>query len=312
MFLFYGTSYFYSMSYRIEFNREAGSGQEIMGTAGEDLGNRKVVYINSDGTWKLADADAATTMPVIGLTMGAIASGKKGLILINGFIGLGSWSWNIGERLYASENIAGELTQTAPQNPDHLTQEIGIPITTKQIFFSPRQTIGSAGATYTKTISLPADELGKPVANNPVVVDHDNVTLYSFTVNTDILTYKLPIPSDYASGGLKLNVVWTNDGGSDDNDKNVKAQFDYQTATEGDAISGSHANSPKTVEDTYESASGWIEFHSDYVTIAEADFTDKFCIYVKISFVTPTPTALSCKPHLMGLCLQYMAYTFAQ
>jgi len=283
-----------------------------MGTAGEDLGNRKLVYINSDGTWKLADADAASTMPVVGLTMGAIAAGKTGLILIDGFIGLSSWSWTIGGRLYASENVAGELTQTAPANPLYLTQEIGIPISTKQIFFSPQQVIGSSGPTYTKTTSIPAEELGKGAASNPAVIDRDNVTLYEFTLNTDFLTYKLPVPSDYASGGLKFNVIWTNDGGNDDNGKNVKAQFDYQTATEGDAINGSHANSPKTVEDTYASASGWIEYHSDYVTIAEADFTGEFCVYVKVSFVTPTPTALSCKPHFIGLCLQYTAYTSTQ
>lgn len=300
------------MTYPIDFGKTSGSGLETYGTAGEDLGNRKLIYINSDGEWNLADADAATTMPSLGLTMGSVSAGRRVRILLKGAIGLNTWSWTAGARLYASENIAGELTQTAPTNPDYFTQEIGFPLSSTQIYFNPHQVAGSTGPTYTRTIAIPADKFGKPAANNPTVVDQANVTLYEFTLNRDFMTYKLPVPSDYASGGLKLKVVWTNDGGVDDNTKNVKAQFDYQTAAEGDSINGSHANSPKTVEDTYSSNSGWIEHHSNYVTIAETDFANKICVYIKLSFVTPTPTALSCKPHLMGICLQYEAYTFAQ
>jgi len=298
------------MTYPFEYENYAGSGIIINSIAGEALGNRKLVFLDTDSTWKLAKADNAIRMPVIGLTMQSATSGLRCVILLKGFIGLDTWTWTVGARIYASENTAGELTQTSPTNPDNFIQEIGVPTTSTQIFFNPRQVVGNAGATYTKTEDVAADELGIPVANNPTVVDQANLTLYAFTVNTDFMTYKLPRPSDYASGGLKLNVVWTNDGDTDDLNKNVRAQFDYQTASEGDSVDGSHANSPKNVNDTYTSASGWIEHHSDYVTIAEADFINEECIYVKVSFVTAPATALSCDPHLIGICLQYTAYAY--
>jgi len=249
-------------------------------------------------------------MPSLGITMEKINSGQGGSILKEGYIGRSDWTFTTSGRVYVSENAAGELTQTAPSNPVNIIQEIGIAVSSKLIWFSPRQVIGSSSPEFTKTVQVSADELGKPAANNPTVVDQDNVTLYSFTVNTDFMTYKLPIPSDYASGGLKFNVVWTNDGDTDDQGKKVRAQFSYQTAGEGNQVSGSHNNSPKLVLDTYTSASGWVEHHSSYVTIDESDFTGKECIYVKVSFVSPEAPALSCEPHLVGVCLQYSAYAF--
>lgn len=160
-----------------------------------------------------------------------------------------------------------------------------------------------------KRISIPADVFGKPNTNPPAVVDQSNVTLYSFTVNTDSATYKFPIPSDYYRGDISFQVIWTNDGGTDDNGKTVKWQISYQTGTEGDTISGNHANSPKSIQDTYTSASGWIEHHADKMTIAAADFAGKTCIYISLSAITPTGTALTSEPHLMGICYIYTAIT---
>jgi len=296
------------MTYLVEFDKASGSGLYTYGRAGEDLGNRKIVYINTDGVWMLANAQDAATMPVIGITMGAISSGRRGEILISGYIGLSSWSWTPSASLYASATNAGELTSTAPPNPIYFVQEVGQAVFETQIFFNPRQVAGETGATYTNTVSIAADELGKPAANNPNVIDQDNLTLYSFTVNTDFMTYKLPVPSDYGSGGLKFNVVWTNDGNVNDLNKNVRAQFDYQVSSTGDVVSGSHANSPKNVNDSYTSAAGWIECYSDFVTIADGDFETDDCIYVKVSFVTAPDTVLTCEPHLIGVCLQYTAY----
>lgn len=158
---------------------------------------------------------------------------------------------------------------------------------------------------YDDIVSVPAEELGRPNLNPPTVVDQDNLTLYAFTVDTDKMTFKLPVPQQYNSGDLEFWVIWTNDGGIDDNGRNVKWQIDYQVATEGDAVSGSHGNSPKSVENTYVGAAGWIEHHTAHMTIAEADFAGKFCIYIKLSAVTPVGAALTCDPHLIGLCFLY-------
>lgn len=163
------------------------------------------------------------------------------------------------------------------------------------------------GGTVVKTVSMSADEFGRPNTNPPEIVDQDNLTLYSFTLNTDKLTLKFPAPYDYDSGDIEFQVIWTNDGGTDDNGKNVKWQIDYQVGSEGDVISGSHANSPKTVEDTYESASGFVEHHTAFVAIAAADFAGEQCIFIKLSAITPPATALSCEPHLIGLCRRYTA-----
>lgn len=167
------------------------------------------------------------------------------------------------------------------------------------------------GGTYQKLVRTPADEFGRPFTNPPNVVDQDNLTLYSFTVNTDQMTYKFPIPTDYdQEGGFTFLILWTNDGGVDDNGKNVKWQLSYQVGAEGDVISGSHANSPRTTEDTYTSDLGWVEHHSDVITIPHDDFAGKYCLFLKIMAVTPAGTPLTCEPHLIGMCILYQAKRF--
>ncbi|GAH59549.1 unnamed protein product, partial [marine sediment metagenome] len=135
--------------------------------------------------------------------------------------------------------------------------------------------------------------------------DIDNVTLYEFTLNQDKMTFKFPVPSDYKDGDFTFFVVWTNDGETDDNGKDAKWRLDYQTATMGDPINGSHTNSPKVINDTYTSDVGWIEHHTGIMTIAAADFAGKLCIYIKLSAITPDGVELTCKPHLIGICYTY-------
>jgi len=145
--------------------------------------------------------------------------------------------------------------------------------------------------TYIKSESIPADEFGRPNLSPPDVVDQDNVTLYAFTVNTDSMTFKFPTPADLARGSnLDFIVLWTNDNGVDDNGKNVKWQLSYQTGSEGDPVSGSHANSPKTVEDAYTSDAGSIECRAAPMTIANADFAGETCIYIKLMAITAPAT----------------------
>ena len=101
------------MTYPLERVRK-GSGFYENGEAGETLGARKLVYLDTNGVWKLADADAAARFPVVGITLAAINSGKFGGILTKGYVGDGSWTWtDIGAPIYASAT-AGELTQTEP------------------------------------------------------------------------------------------------------------------------------------------------------------------------------------------------------
>ena len=164
------------------------------------------------------------------------------------------------------------------------------------------------GGTHSKQISLDSDAFGRPNVNPPSIVNQDNVQLLSFTVDTDKVYYKFPIPHDYASGDIIFSIIWTNDGGTDDDGLAVKWQLDYQTASEGEQINGSHANSPKSAEDTYNGATGWLEHHSANMIIGAADFSGKACIFLKLSAVTPTGSDLTCEPHFIGMCFTYTAH----
>jgi parallel beta-helix repeat protein len=111
-----------------------GSGWIVNEEAGENLGIHKLVYRNASGTWSLADADLAATMPVLGITMGAISIGRKGEILLWGYIGDNTWSWTAGDEIYASAT-AGELTQTIPAGAGDIVQTVAVAITTLLIQF---------------------------------------------------------------------------------------------------------------------------------------------------------------------------------
>ncbi len=159
-----------------------------------------------------------------------------------------------------------------------------------------------------KILHLTAAALGRPNTNPPDIVQQDNTELYAFTVGTDQIYYGWEVSEDYAGGDLIVNAHWTNDGGVDDQNKDVKLQIDYQAYDDTDAISGNHANSPRTIEDTYLSASGWIMHTTGDITIPAADFAGKHIVALKISFVAPAGTALTAEPHLIALMLEYTAY----
>ena len=105
------------MSYAYEFTTR-GSGDFIIDYAGENLARHKLVCRGNDDLWHLADADAVTTMPVLGITLEVIAAGDRGRILFRGYIADSAWSWTTGGIsgfIYPS-GTPGELTQTPPLN----------------------------------------------------------------------------------------------------------------------------------------------------------------------------------------------------
>lgn len=103
------------MTYVLEYKRD-GSGFYENGYAGETLGARKLVYLDTSGVWKLADADAVARFPVVGITLEAISSGKYGKILTKGYVGDATWSFSdIGAPVYAT-STAGELSTTQPSD----------------------------------------------------------------------------------------------------------------------------------------------------------------------------------------------------
>jgi len=159
-------------------------------------------------------------------------------------------------------------------------------------------------ATGTVTENIDVTSLGKNPTNPPVEGFIDNVYVMIFTVGTDKVHKNLFKPSTYqGTDGLKLSYVWTNDGGVDDEDTNVKGQITYKTTTMGDSLSGNTGT--LSIEDTYTSATGHIEHKSGYMTIPHADLVDKECIFIQFSFETPSGAALTCEPRLIGICITY-------
>lgn len=148
------------MTYQIESKRE-GSGTWFNGLAGETLGARKLVYLDSTGAWKLADADDASAFTAVGITGSAINNGKRGKILFKGFIGDADWAFaSLGAPIYAT-STAGELTQTQPTDATPI-QIVALAFEDDLIYFDTG--LNQEAAFYTAN-SNNYDDLRFPIAN---------------------------------------------------------------------------------------------------------------------------------------------------
>lgn len=177
------------MSSLFEFDpdRVEGSGNITRGTAGQALGNRNIVYLGADGNWYLADADTAATMPVIGITRHAIRAGGQGQILLEGYIGLNTWTWTTGGEIYAS-TTAGQLTQTAPTPPDYV-QIMGIARSATMIYFTPMPPSEEMAAAITK------EEYYPPVESDAYIGQHYGAQMLD---NTDtIVGFEFAVPGNF-------------------------------------------------------------------------------------------------------------------
>ena len=94
-------------------------------TAGETLAAGNAVYLKSDGkVWK-ADADAATTMPAIGIIETGGNADATVTVLTHGFFRDDTWDWTVGGLVYVDTTTAGGLTQTAPSGTGDQVQVFG-------------------------------------------------------------------------------------------------------------------------------------------------------------------------------------------
>jgi len=130
------------MSYLIN-EAAQGMGLKKKFVSGEDIGDHKLVYIASDGKCYHTNADSVSTMPVVGISCGAIMSENEGEILFIGLIKSDGWNWTTGGgngMLYASTD-AGELTQDKPLSTGNQVQIVGVVITETLILFNPNYVI---------------------------------------------------------------------------------------------------------------------------------------------------------------------------
>lgn len=105
-------------------------------TAGAALALPNACYVGSDGKLELADADLATTMPVMCLVTANIAENATGEVLLLGFMRYDTWDWTPGGLIYASVTPGG-LSQTAPVAAGDQVQVVGIAISADIIYFNP-------------------------------------------------------------------------------------------------------------------------------------------------------------------------------
>lgn len=106
----------------------------VRNEVGSTLTKGQAVYVNgSNGglaTVSLSRADTTTTIPAIGVIKADISNGTNGFVLVSGILtdGIDTSTWAVGDLLYVSDSVAGDLTNVAPLHPS-LTQLMGIVLT---------------------------------------------------------------------------------------------------------------------------------------------------------------------------------------
>jgi hypothetical protein len=117
------------------------NGTWVVGTAGENLTNGKLVYLKSDGKWWQTDADAEATAGgvMLGLCVGTINADATGRILLGGTFAETDWNWTVGQALYVS-TASGTLTATKPSGTSDIVRPVGYAYNADAIFFCPSQT----------------------------------------------------------------------------------------------------------------------------------------------------------------------------
>ena len=112
--------------------RGPGGASTLTLTAAQALGGHRLVYSSAPGACDYAtNAVFGQRFALLGLTLGAAASGASVEVLSYGPITEGSWSWTPGGALYLGTN--GLLTQTPPVAPATFLVVVGYAIDATRI-----------------------------------------------------------------------------------------------------------------------------------------------------------------------------------
>ena len=97
-----------------------------------------LVYLNANGKWLEADADAAgTSINLLGMALESKTDGQAmNVALAGSFVRDDTWNWTIGVPLYVSGTI-GEITETKPSGSGDVVRTVGYSVTADVIFFNP-------------------------------------------------------------------------------------------------------------------------------------------------------------------------------
>lgn len=129
---------------RINATNERWSGHTIyFAQCAATMGFGQPAYIQSTGKPGLADADAAATMPAIGLVVVASTDADTPCtVLTHGIITDTDWNWTVGNTIYVADGDAGAVTATLADISDtnDVVQVVGIAVHADSIFVNPSLT----------------------------------------------------------------------------------------------------------------------------------------------------------------------------
>ena len=97
-----------------------------------------LVYLDPNGRWEEADADATgTSISLLGIAMEVKSDGAAVNVALSGsFIVDASWSFGVGVPLYV-HTTAGGITATKPTGSGDVVRTVGYALTATTIFFAP-------------------------------------------------------------------------------------------------------------------------------------------------------------------------------
>jgi len=97
-----------------------------------------LVYLDPNGRWEEADADATgTSISLLGIAMEVKSDGAAVNVALSGsFIVDASWSFGVGVPLYV-HTTAGAITATKPTGSGDVVRTVGYALTATTIFFAP-------------------------------------------------------------------------------------------------------------------------------------------------------------------------------
>jgi hypothetical protein len=113
----------------------------------------QLVGLDSTGKMVLADADAATPIPAVGVAVVDVAIGGKGSFTLLGKLKNSAWSFTPGAKLYAS-GTAGAFTATAPSTAGNLVQPVGFARSATEVVFNVAQSATVVQAAGNSTVAF--------------------------------------------------------------------------------------------------------------------------------------------------------------
>ena len=127
---------------KIDFGDTAPDDNEATGiifsfTAGASLAVGDVVYMHTDGEVAKADADAATTMPAIGICVSSGSDGGAVDVMVQGVMHDTSAfpTFTVGNDVYVGTD-AGTVQTAAPSGSGDTVQKVGVAIHADKIYFN--------------------------------------------------------------------------------------------------------------------------------------------------------------------------------